>query len=116
MAFDGVHTFRLPAAASGGFEDILANADYQQDETAARNADCCGVIFCRIFREREAPTTTLTLRARLLVCLRLLRADMSRAVMEGVAFALRDCLEVARQNGVVVQSTNLCGGGAKSEA
>ena len=34
--------------------------------------------------------------------------------MEGVAFALRDCLEVAASSGVKPTSTNLCGGGAKS--
>ncbi|MBQ7721074.1 MAG: xylulokinase, partial [Clostridia bacterium] len=41
-------------------------------------------------------------------------SQMSRAVMEGVAFALRDCLEVARSNGVSPSRTTLCGGGAKS--
>ena len=39
---------------------------------------------------------------------------MSRAVMEGVAFAIRDCLEVARASGIMPQATKLCGGGAKS--
>ena len=34
--------------------------------------------------------------------------------MEGVAFAIRDCLEVAKQNGVSPSSTNLCGGGARN--
>lgn len=43
------------------------------------------------------------------------RAQMSKAVMEGVAFALRDCLEVAKENGVTPGYTNLCGGGAKSK-
>ena len=42
------------------------------------------------------------------------RGQMSRAVMEGVAFALRDCLEVAASNGIKPTETNLCGGGARS--
>ena len=42
------------------------------------------------------------------------RADMTLAVMEGVAFALRDCLDVARSNGLKVGRAKLCGGGAKS--
>ena len=42
------------------------------------------------------------------------RADMTLAVMEGVAFALRDCLEVARGNGLKVERAKLCGGGARS--
>ncbi len=40
---------------------------------------------------------------------------MSRAVMEGVAFALRDCLEVAKSNGVTPTKATICGGGAKSK-
>lgn len=42
------------------------------------------------------------------------RKEMTLAVLEGVAFALRDCLEAARKNGVVIERTKLCGGGAKS--
>ena len=39
---------------------------------------------------------------------------MSKTIMEGVGFALRDCLEVARKNGISPKSATLCGGGAKS--
>ena len=42
------------------------------------------------------------------------RADMTQAVLEGVAFALRDSLEVARSLGIKIQRTKICGGGAKS--
>ena len=42
------------------------------------------------------------------------RGQMTLAVLEGVAFALRDCLEAARKNGVRIGRTMLCGGGAKS--
>ncbi len=43
------------------------------------------------------------------------RKQMTLAVMEGVAFALRDCVEVAKQNGLNITATKICGGGAKSE-
>ena len=43
------------------------------------------------------------------------KIDMSIAVLEGVAFALKDCLEVALSNGVAVTSTKICGGGARSK-
>ena len=43
------------------------------------------------------------------------RRHMTLAVMEGVAFALRDCIEVAKGNGLKIKSTKICGGGAKSE-
>ncbi len=43
------------------------------------------------------------------------REQMTLAVFEGVAFALRDCVEVAKANGVNVNKTKICGGGSKSE-
>lgn len=42
------------------------------------------------------------------------RADLVQAVLEGVAFALRDSLEVARSLGLTVDHSCLCGGGARS--
>ncbi len=42
------------------------------------------------------------------------RAHMTLAVLEGVAFALRDCLEAARALGLAPARSTLCGGGAKS--
>ncbi|MCR4897093.1 MAG: xylulokinase [Lachnospiraceae bacterium] len=42
------------------------------------------------------------------------RADMTQAVLEGVAFGLRDSIEVARSLGVAPDRTKICGGGAKS--
>lgn len=42
------------------------------------------------------------------------RADMTQAVLEGVAFGLRDSLEVARSLGIPISRTKICGGGAKS--
>ena len=42
------------------------------------------------------------------------RADMTQAVLEGVAFALRDSLEVAKELGIKIERTKICGGGAKS--
>ncbi len=42
------------------------------------------------------------------------RADMTQAVLEGVAFGLRDGLEIARKAGMAVTSSGLAGGGAKS--
>ncbi|MFG6331922.1 MAG: xylulokinase [Lachnospiraceae bacterium] len=42
------------------------------------------------------------------------RADMTQAVLEGVAFALRDSFEVAKALGIRIERTKICGGGAKS--
>lgn len=43
------------------------------------------------------------------------RADMVQAVLEGVAFAIRDSFEVAKSIGIDIDRSKLCGGGAKSQ-
>ena len=42
------------------------------------------------------------------------RADLVQAVLEGVAFAIRDSFEVAKSLGIDIQCSRICGGGAKS--
>ena len=42
------------------------------------------------------------------------RSDLTQAMLEGVAFAIRDSLEVARSLGLDIRRSKLCGGGAKS--
>ena len=42
------------------------------------------------------------------------RADMTQAVLEGVAFAIRDWVEIARAQGIAIERSRVCGGGAKS--
>jgi len=42
------------------------------------------------------------------------RSDLTQAVLEGVAFAIRDSVEVARSLGIKIDSSKICGGGAKS--
>lgn len=42
------------------------------------------------------------------------RSDMTQAILEGVAFGIRDSLEVAKSMGINVKRSRICGGGAKS--
>lgn len=42
------------------------------------------------------------------------RKDMTRAVMEGVTYALRDIMSGIRNTGVEIDHVNMCGGGSKS--
>lgn len=42
------------------------------------------------------------------------RTEMTQAVLEGVAFALRDSFEIAKTLGIEIERTKICGGGAKS--
>lgn len=43
------------------------------------------------------------------------RQEMLQAVLEGVAFAIRDNLEIAKAQGLFIERSGLCGGGARSE-
>jgi xylulokinase len=43
------------------------------------------------------------------------KEEMLRAVMEGVTYSLKDCLEIIKQMGVTVNEVRASGGGAKSE-
>ncbi len=42
------------------------------------------------------------------------RSDMIRAILEGVSYSLRDCLEIIKQLGAPVKAVRLSGGGARS--
>ena len=42
------------------------------------------------------------------------RTDLTQAVLEGVAFAIRDSFEVAKSLGLDITTSKICGGGAKS--
>lgn len=41
--------------------------------------------------------------------------EMTQAVLEGVAFAIRDCYEAAKKEGIRPTCSRICGGGANSE-
>jgi xylulokinase len=41
-------------------------------------------------------------------------ADLARAVLEGVAYTLRDCMETVKEMGLEMKSMSLLGGGSKS--
>ena len=43
------------------------------------------------------------------------KADILRALLEGVSFSLKDCLTVLEETGVSISDMALCGGGGKSE-
>ena len=42
------------------------------------------------------------------------RADLARAVLEGVSYSLKDCLEIIEELGITVKAVRASGGGARS--
>ena len=97
-------------------EDIRGTDDYGADEQAVSSPDAASdILFLPYLAGERSPHNDVNARGAFIgLAANTTKAQMSRAVMEGVAFALRDCLEIAKENGVCPTETNLCGGGAKS--
>ncbi len=98
-------------------EDILHTTDYSAEQ-ADITPDKLGenhVFFLPYLMGERSPINDTDARG-MFIGMRAdtTRADMVQAVLEGVAFALRDSLERARAAGVTVRESTLCGGGARS--
>lgn len=96
-------------------EDILETCDYATDEQQISNVDSGTVIFLPYLSGERSPHNDVNAKGAFVgLTATTTRAQISRAVLEGVAFAIRDCYEVAKANGLQITRTNLCGGGARS--
>ena len=98
-------------------EDILKTTDYAAeqkditDEKLGRNR----VFFLPYLMGERSPINDTDARGTFIgLSMDTTRADIVQAVLEGVAFAIRDSFEVARRIGVRIDRSKLCGGGAKS--
>ncbi len=98
-------------------EDIL-RTDAFADEQAAVKEERLGensVFFLPYLMGERSPINDTNARAAFIgMSMDSTRADMVQAVLEGVAFAIRDSVEVARSLGLDIRSAKICGGGAKS--
>lgn len=96
-------------------EDMLETCDYATDEQQISNVDSGNVIFLPYLSGERSPHNDVNAKGAFVgLTATTTRAQISRAVLEGVAFAIRDCYEVAKANGLQITHTNLCGGGARS--
>ncbi len=98
-------------------EEILESNDYSADEAAINSAENSNLIFLPYLMGERSPHNDTKIRGAFInLSAETTRGQMSRAVTEGVIFALKDCLEIAKDNGLNIEQTNLCGGGARSRA
>ena len=109
----------LSAASSNKWfvEDILGTCDFANEE---KNLDKLlgenGTYFLPYLMGERSPHNDVCARGAFIG----MRPDTTRehmvlAVLEGVAFALRDCVEIAKASGVKIDATKICGGGGKSK-
>ena len=95
-------------------DDVIKDVDFNADEKASMGG-MSDVIFLPYLSGERSPHNDVRARGAFIgLSSTTTRGEMSRAIMEGVTFALKDCLEVARSNGVTPCRATLCGGGAKS--
>ena len=98
-------------------DEIIGVADYQAEQ-ASITTDKLGknhVYFLPYLMGERSPINDTNARGCFIgMTMDTTRADMLQAVLEGVAFAIRDSFEVARSLGVSIPRSNICGGGSKS--
>ena len=106
------------SAASGNKwweEDILRTKDFQGEQAEIGKLGENSVFYLPYLMGERSPHNNPKARAMFIgMSMDTTRADMTQAVLEGVAFGLRDSLEVARSLGNHITSSRICGGGAKS--
>ena len=96
-------------------EEILGTKDFAAEQAPIQKLGENHVFFLPYLMGERSPHNDPAARGSF-IGLRMdsTRADMTQAVLEGVAFAIKDCVEIARAQGVEIASSTLCGGGAKS--
>lgn len=96
-------------------DDIVGTTDYAKEQAAIGKLGENHVFFLPYLMGERSPHNNPDARGTFIgMTMDTTRADMTQAVLEGVAFALRDSLEVAKSLGICVERTKICGGGAKS--
>ena len=96
-------------------EEILKTKDFAKEQSNIDNLGENNVFFLPYLMGERSPHNDPD-AAGTFIGMRMdtKREDMTLAVFEGVTFALRDSLEVARSLGIKIDRTMICGGGAKS--
>lgn len=96
-------------------DEIIGTKDYADEQKKIENLGENHVYFLPYLMGERSPINDPLARGTFIgLTMDSTRADMTQAVLEGVAFALRDSFEVARALGIEIKRTKICGGGAKS--
>ena len=96
-------------------EEILKTKDFAKEQSDIDNLGENNIFFLPYLMGERSPHNDPD-AAGTFIGMRMdtKREDMTLAIFEGVTFALRDSLEVARSLGIKIDRTMICGGGTKS--
>lgn len=96
-------------------EEILKTTDFDKEQEEIVTLGENQVFYLPYLMGERSPHNDPKARATFVgMTMDTTREAMTQAVLEGVIFALRDSLEVARSLGIKIERTKICGGGAKS--
>lgn len=95
-------------------EDILDSKDYSLCENEELTGENRVLFLPYLMGERSPHNDPYARGAFVGMSMDTRREDMIMAVMEGVCYALRDCVEIARGQGIEINEVRCCGGGARS--
>ena len=96
-------------------DEIVGTKDYAAEQKAIEKLGENHVYFLPYLMGERSPHNDPAARGTFIgMTMDSTRADMTQAVLEGVAFGLRDCLEIAKSLGIRLERTKIVGGGAKS--
>ena len=96
-------------------EEVLHTTDYEKEQQRIKKLGENNVYFLPYLMGERAVHNNPDARGTFIgMGMDTTREDMTQAVLEGVAFGLRDSLEAVKQLGIEIESATLCGGGAKS--
>ena len=96
-------------------DEIIGTKDYAAEQKQIEKLGENHVYFLPYLMGERSPHNNPNARGTFIgMTMDTTRADMTQAVLEGVAFALRDSFEVAKSLGIKIERTKICGGGAKS--
>ena len=127
--FHGLHSFdhadgyyhlmgcMLSAASCNKWwmDEIIGTKEYAQEQEKIGKLGENHVFFLPYLMGERSPHNNPNARGTFIgMTMDTTRADMTQAVLEGVAFAIRDSFEIAKSLGIKIERTKICGGGAKS--
>lgn len=96
-------------------DDILQTRDYNAEQAEISKLGENNIYFLPYLMGERSPHNNPNARAVFFgMSMDSTRSEMTQAVLEGVTFGLRDCLEVAKSLGIELKKTRIVGGGAKS--
>lgn len=96
-------------------DEIIGTKDYKGEQEKIDKLGENNVFFLPYLMGERSPHNNPNARGTFIgLTMDTTRADMTQAVLEGVAFAIRDSFEIAKSLGVSIERTKICGGGAKS--